>query len=187
MSCKKEIKGCTDGTANNFNSSANKDDGSCQYNPGFESICFGYYPSSNFDYSNKTAMYSLNDACQPIDFAIKDVKIETITENRKKLIAELNSGICFEINFDKTQSTLYNNFNFEETRKITFNNDNYLIYNYAGQTLDTRNGGSGQLLYQFFSDDHFNYIRYSFTGTFSNQSVLTTNCNNLGWQFSTVY
>jgi hypothetical protein len=187
VSCKKEIKGCTDGTANNYNSSANKDDGSCQFNPNSESICFGYYNSSNFNYSNKVMMYSLNGACQPFDVAIKDVRVEKLTADKNKLITETNGGICFEINFDKSQSTVLNNSNNVETRQILFNNENYLTYNYASQTLDTRNGGSGKLNYYFTSDGHFTYLNYSFEAYFSNQKALTTNCNNLGWIFSTVY
>lgn len=182
-SCQK--KGCTDIDASNYNSEATKNDNSCQYPPAPSeaSICYGYFPGNNYTYGQQIANYSLNDACTPVDYQVESVNLEKISGTNYKLIAKVDGQVSFEIVFDIESSTPWGYPNID-SKKIHFNGDNYLIYNYNSATYDTRDNGSGGLVYYITSNEHYQYLNYTIEAIFNDSSVLTTNVSNQGMTFS---
>jgi len=182
-SCKK--KGCTDIAASNYNSEATKNDNSCVYKPAPTEarICYGYFPGNNFSYGEQIANYSLNDACTPVNHQVESVILENISGTSYKLTAKVDGQVSFEIVLDTENSSPWGYPNID-SKKIHFNDDNYMIYNYNNTTYDTRDNGSGGLVYYFTSDEHYQYLNYTFQGVFNDSTVLTTNVNNQGMTFS---
>lgn len=111
-SCKK--KGCTDSTATNYNSSANKDDGSCEYTTGGTATApQPFTPNFSGEYAALIAIKTITTTSTPIgsvDFEAGTavaafstnsgssyVSAGTVSVNTNNLIAQTNNAYVYQI------------------------------------------------------------------------------------------